>query len=230
MKLKKSTIRVSNNSLERFRRTARVTPPIAKRAETIKGTAENKANKIGNIVLQRIPIDWRVCKNKLRLFRRNSAQSLLKKKPIGFMHCAERSNLAISLLNASKVKAWLAREMILTKNSKGEEKWHFHDYVEFYSKERGLFTLVFTAFKPSIDTYAIFKGPMENLRNSKKSLIFRGADSKQIGGIGNWKEYEKYTKKLNWDPKKEIQKDRNRIDLLAREGVIPRAALGEINL
>jgi len=100
--------------------------------------------------------------------------------------------------------------------------------VEFYTKGEGIHTLTFTALRPVIDTYAVFDGPMEQVRNSKNSLIFRGADSKQIGGVGNWEEYEKYTRKLDWDPKKEIEKNKRRLELLTREGLIPTQALKDI--
>lgn len=223
----KLKVRASKTSLERFRRTARSAPAIAKRAESIKGPALSRATKVANIVLERIPIDWGLCSGKKRLFRRNAASAILKKKPIGFLHCAERCNLALSLLNASGVKSWLAREMILVTDEAGKQKWHFHDYVEFFANDE-VHTLVFHALKPVIDTYAIFDGPMEKIRGNKNSYIFRGADSQQIGGVASWREYEAFGRKMRQNPKNEVAKNERRMELLVAEGLIPSEAYNQI--
>jgi len=218
------------NSIERFKRTTRLTPIVSRFGYSIIGTPQEKANQVALKVLEKLPISEEIKgMEKKRIFRINAENSLMRRNAIGAYHCAERCNLAIALLNASGVKAWLARVLVMPeKKVKGTTNWHFHDVVEF-SDGKKVNHLMFDNNKLDNNfSYAILSGAVDfNKNSSRTQIVFRGADSKQIGGVGNWNEYQKYSKKLD-SPKgivNEFDKNKRRIDLLVHEGIIPENAL-----
>jgi len=208
--------------VQRFRRTTRLLNHVPKLANTVAGNEKQKIEQVANIVLQRIPIDWKIGVDKLRLFKRSAEAAAEKKKSIGCLHCTERCHLAIAMLNSSKVPAWLGREVFYNTDRK---KWEVHDYVETIIKG-DIHTLVFHSLQNVLDSYAIFDGPFEQippLREHKKyhPAYFRGIDSQQIGGVSHWQQFEKFTKRLSDSPQKEIERNRRRIELMVKEGIIP---------
>ena len=73
----------------------------------------------------------------------------------------------------------------------------------------------------------MYEHPAEKMFPIKTPFIFRGADSKQIGGVGNWKEFLKFAKRVESNPNLQVTKNQARINLLVKEGVIPFSALNE---
>lgn len=234
MRPKKFGLKPANTSVERFKRTCRITPVISTAASSFTGSPSTKAQKIAFTVLQKLPVSELIKGvEKKRLFRRTAENAFVNKKVIGPMHCAERCNLAISLLNASGVKAWLARVLVPSKGL-GETKWMFHDVVEF-AEDGVVKTLVFDNLRlpqgvSEKYNFNILQGPIEDLFKFKSPLVFRAIDSKQIGGVGDWNEYKKYSAKLSSFSGliKENEKNRRRINLLIKEGLIPKEIEGQI--
>lgn len=232
MRPKKFGIKPSSTSIERFKRTTRITPAISNVARFFEGTPQRRVEQVALSVLLRIPFDESIKGiEKKRVFRRNADTALFKKKAIGCIHCAERCNLAIALLNASGVKAWLARVLVIPeKKVMIKTNWQFHDFVEFEQEGRVKLLVFDNTSSAARYNYAIFSGTVDSAFKRIPSIVFRGADSKQIGGVGNWHEYEKYSKRLD-DPKVlfvEINKNKNRVDLLLDEGIIPTSVKGYI--
>jgi len=202
----------------RFRRTTRVNPKIKEMAASFMGSERHKVEQIAKKVLEQIPPSNTINQvEKQRIFRRGAEVTIKQKKPIGPFHCAERCNLALALLNAAGVKSWLARVFVFIPKTK---KFIFHDYVEF-SHRGGVSTLVFTNNLGTSKNHVIFEGPVEASIGAVGSYVFRAVDSKQIGGIGNWEEYERYNKKLRINYLKEVEKNYRRIGLMQREGLMP---------
>jgi len=236
MRSKRVGLKPEQNSIERFKRTSRITHHISRVTATLKGSPSTKAERIALTVLRRLPIDESIeGVEKKRIFRRTAEHALLKKRAIGPLHCAERCNLAIALLNASGVKAWLARVFVTPKvEGSNKLKWHFHDFVEFVEEGR-VKTLVFDSLfvpKGVADrfNYDILSGTINSVFPKNHSFVFRAADSKQIGGVGNWNEYKKYSKRLDTRDGLvgELAKNKRRIDLLIKEGIIPKEVMGEM--
>jgi hypothetical protein len=218
--------RVDKTDPARFRRTTRATWHMREASRKMgRGPPLAKAKKVAELVLERIPSDSSIRgAEKKRMFRRSAHQALLYKKPIGAMHCAERCNLAIGLLNASGVKSWLARVVQL---DRGKKQWHFHDFVEFASGEK-IYTITFETTSASKGGYIILPQSVEENFRGSNPIVFRAADSKQIGGVDNWATYREYTAKLTKNLVKEIDKNQRRINLLVRNGLIPQEALWHI--
>jgi hypothetical protein len=72
--------------------------------------------------------------------------------------------------------------------------------------------------------YHIYEGSVDKSIKHSNFVVFRGADTKQIGGVGSWGEYEKYENRLNKEGvmQKEIEKNKRRIQLLIKAGIIPK--------
>ena len=217
------------NSIERYKRTTRITPIVSRIGSSVVGTPQEKVKQVALMVLKKLPLNERVLNvEKKRIFRRNAESALMRQSPIGSWHCAERCNLAIALLNASGVKSWLARVLVMPDMLKAKG-WQFHDVVEF-ADGKNVKHLMFDN-KGLIDdfSYAILPGAVDSVNNSasRDVVVFRAVDSKQIGGVGNWNEYKKYTNRLDTlnGLVGEINKNKRRIDLLIREGIIPEDAL-----
>ncbi len=210
--------------IQRFRRNTRVFEKVSALSRNIKAeSAKLKVEQIADLVLKKIPIDWRIGVDKKRLFKRSAEQAAMGRKHIGCLHCSERCNLAIGLLNSLKVPSWLAREVFYNAERK---KWEVHDYVETVVKGE-VHTLVFHSLENVLDSYAVFDGPFERIpvvkSNAKKykTLHFRGADSQQIGGVSHWKQFEQFTSRLRENPAKELEKNKRRVQLMIKEGIIP---------
>ncbi len=218
--------KVDKTDPARFRRTTRLTWHLMEASRKLgRGPPNVKAKKVAELVLEKIPTDLNIIHSeKNRLFRRSAHNALLYKKPIGPMQCAERCNLAIALLNASGVKSWLARVIYLERKTK---TWHFHDYAEFVSGER-VYTLVFGTKPDGRGDYTIIPDAVEQVFKGSNPVVFRATDSKQIGGVDSWATYKAYSRKLNQSFTKEMVKNRRRLDLLIREGIIPQEALWHI--
>ena len=58
----------------------------------------------------------------------------------------------------------------------------------------------------------------------ENALYLRGADTRQIGGVKNWEDYEKFIKKFRKHMPNEIKKNQQRMDLMVREGIMPETA------
>jgi hypothetical protein len=144
---------------------------------------------------------------------------MAEKKAIGPMHCAERCDLALALLNAAGIKSWLARVLIIDHKSK---KCEFHDYVEFTANKGGVCTLAFTNHKGTNMNYVMIDGPVELSMSAVGKLVLRAIDSKQIGGTGNWEEYKRFERRLlDRGLQREMKKNERRIELLQTEGLMP---------
>ncbi|VVB75083.1 Uncharacterised protein [uncultured archaeon] len=214
----------ARTDIQRFRRNTRVFGKVSALSAGVKGeNAKQKVEQVADLVLKKIPIDWRIGVDKMRLFKRSAEQAAMGKKHIGCLHCSERCNLAIGLLNSLKVPAWLAREIYFNQDKK---KWEVHDYVETVVKGE-VHTLVFHSLQNVLDSYAVFEGPFEDVAVVKahaakyKAFHFRGADSQQIGGVSHWKQFEQFTSRLRENPTKEIEKNKRRVQLMIKEGIIP---------
>jgi hypothetical protein len=230
MRPKKFGSKPSSNSIERFKRTTRITPFVSKVGSHFQGTPQQKARNIALVVSKRIPLDEDITWfERKRVFRRNAHDSLMHQKAIGFAHCAERCNLAIALLNAAGVRAWLARViMVPEKRVKGKINWHFHDVVEFMDGKHISRIMFDNIVSEGVLGHIVLPGAVDSKYEGIHSpIVFRGADSKQIGGVGNWEEYKKYSKRLDKPSglASEINKNKRRIELLVKEGIIPEDAL-----
>ena len=211
-------------SVNRFRRTTRPTPAVMNAAKAFSGPDEKKVGQAAALVIDRIPHDFRIEKEPKRIFRRTAEQAMKRRVPIGYLHCAERCNLAIALLNAAGMKAWLAREIDIDTLRR---QVYFHDFVETMINGK-VHTLLFHVSGPVIDSYDLREGPANKAFPEKKFYMLRGADSKQIGGIGNWKEFRRYAARFKNNPQVELEKDRRRVALMIREGIIPKEAAGQL--
>jgi hypothetical protein len=121
------------------------------------------------------------------------------------------------------VKAWLARVVYPTEGS-----WRFHDYVEFANARGKVNTLIFIHSEGVPDSSLVLNFPVEKMFPQKTPYIYRGADSKQIGGVGNWKEFLKFSRSVGANPELQMKKNRARIELLVKEGIIPKEALNDL--
>ncbi len=136
--------------------------------------------------------------------------------------------------NEKKFFLTIGKNIFLTKQVAREvfynaerKKWEVHDYVETVVKGE-VHTLVFHSLENVLDSYAVFDGPFERIpvvkSNAKKykTLHFRGADSQQIGGVSHWKQFEQFTSRLRENPAKELEKNKRRVQLMIKEGIIPK--------
>jgi hypothetical protein len=220
MKPKKHAVPPKGN--QKFRATSRQTPLIKETAKSFKGPPLKKVEQIGEFVLKKIPTQVGLGFERKRIFRASADSSLRNKRAIELMYCAERSNLAISLLNASGVKAWLARGLIFEKNVAGE-KWYFHDTVEFSVKGK-VYSLDFLDDINHVGNVAPFirEGPVEEHPHRNDVVVFlRGADSHQLRAR-NWADYNKFSKRFIENPYRELRNDLRRIELLGNNGIIPK--------
>jgi hypothetical protein len=209
---------------QKYRATTRQTPLVKETAKKFRGPPLKKAERIGEFVLERIPTQVGMGFERKRIFRASADSALRNKRAIELMYCAERSNLAISLLNAAGVKAWLARGLIFEKNAAGE-KWYFHDTVEF-SVGGKVYSLDFLDDINHAGNVApkIRAGPVEEHPHRPDVIVFlRGADSHQLRAR-NWADYNKFSKRFIKNPYRELRNDLRRIDLLASTGIIPKRA------
>ena len=221
MKPKKYAVPPKGN--QKFRAMSRQTPLIKEVAQKFKGPSLKKAEQIGEFVLKRIPTQIGMGFERKRIFRASADSALRNKRAIELMYCAERSNLAIALLNASGVKSWLARGLIFEKNISGE-KWYFHDTVEFSVKGK-VYSLDFLDDINHVGNVApkIRAGPVEEHPHRNDVVVFlRGADSRQLRAR-NWADYNKFSKRFIENPYRELRNDLRRIDLLGNNGIIPKA-------
>ena len=220
MKPKKHAVPPKGN--QKFRATSRQTPLIKETARIFKGNHLKKAGQIGEFVLKKIPTQVGLGFERKRIFRTSADSSLRNKRAIELMYCAERSNLAIALLNAAGVKAWLARGLIFEKNVTGE-KWYFHDTVEF-SVGKKVYSLNFLDDIDHVGNVApkIRVGPVEDHPHRSDVIVFlRGADSHQLKAR-TWSDYNKFSKRFIENPYKEMRNDLRRIELLGNNGIIPK--------
>ena len=220
MKPKKHAVPPKGN--QKFRATTRQTPLMKETAKRFKGPPLKKAEQIGEFVLERIPTQIGMGFERKRIFRASADSSLRNKRAIELMYCAERSNLAISLLNAAGVKAWLARGLIFEENVAGK-KWYFHDTVEFSvgGKVYSLDFLDDISHKGNVAP-VLRKGPVEEHPHRLDAVVFlRGADSRQLRAR-NWADYNKFSKRFIKNPYRELRNDLRRIELLGNNGIIPK--------
>jgi len=150
MRLKKFGVKPANAL--KFRRTSRPNKLISRLSTFFYGSEAEKARQIADYVIHQIPVNEQInVLEKKRLFRVRAADSVKAKNPVGVFHCAERCNLAISILNEAGVKSWLARVVY-----PHEKSWRFHDYVEFSSGGK-VHTLGFVNYGKGIPDNAIEK-------------------------------------------------------------------------
>lgn len=221
MRPKRFGVKPLKTSPERFSRLTRIHPNVRKLAQTITEHGPKKIYKVADIVLEKIPTDWNLPIDKRRLFRRSAEESVSSRKKIGPLHCTEQCHLALGLLRASNVPAWLVREVDFNSQRK---KWEGHSFVEAVINGQ-LYTLFFfthiKGFDRPMDSYEVFEGPVEKNINHPQALYFRGADIKQIGGVGNYAEFNKFIERIKNNRGKEIEKNRRRVALMEKEGIIP---------
>jgi hypothetical protein len=220
MKPKKHAIPPKGN--QKFRATSRQTPLVKETGKIFRGPPLTKAQQIGEFVLKKIPTQIGLGFERKRIFRVSADSSLRNKRAIELMYCAERSNLAIALLNGAGIKSWLARGLIFEKNIAGE-KWYFHDTVEFSIKGK-IYSLDFLDDVNHTEyvTPKIRVGPVEDHPHRNDVVVFlRGADSKQLR-VRNWTEYNNFSTRFLKNPFRELRNDLRRIDLLGNNGIIPK--------
>jgi len=238
---KRFYLKPEKNDPNRLRRISRPTPSIIEAAKMFSGSDKKKVMEAATLALVKLPQDFSLGLEKERVFKRNAEQATKSRLPIGRLSCAERCNLAIALLNAAGIKAWLARGISI--GTLGKEL-HFHDFVETMIDGK-VHTLLFRSTKPmvlrgkvqkplfsntgsTLDSYDIRFGSVNKLFPERGLLILRGADSKQIGGVGKWRELERFVKKLKKNPTAEKEKDKRRLALMLSEGIIPNEAMEQI--
>ncbi len=215
----------SKTSPERLKRTARATKNIYNAVSGIKGTKAERAEQVAALIIRKIPFEGaNATTHKKTIFRKSAEQSLEPLNRAGALHCSERSNAAIALLNAAGINAWLVREIkYYTREDLSDKRkeWYFHDFVEMEIGGR-LKTLMFHTAQPVIDSYIIEDGPADRIFRGDHSYAMRAADSKQIGGIANWAEFKKYAKSFTKNMQQQIEKNERRTELLIKEGIIPK--------
>jgi len=219
MKPKKYAVSPRGNQI--LRATTRMTPLVRDTSRRFRGTPLDKAGQVGKFVLEKIPTQIGLGFERKRIFRASADSSLRNSRAIDLMYCAERSNLAIALLNGAGVRSWLARGLIFEKNVSGE-KWYFHDTVEFSVKGK-VYSLDFLDDLESGKVAPrIRSGPVEDHPHRNDVLIFlRGADSRQLRAR-NWGDYIRFSNRFIKNPNRELRNDLRRIDLLGNSGIIPR--------
>ncbi len=82
-------------------------------------------------------------------------------------------------------------------------------------------TLAFTNNNSGHQDYVLFEGSANLTIGRGHPLVFRALDSKQIGGVGNWKEFERFEKRLLTNPQEEIAKNHRRMELMHSHGLMP---------
>ena len=211
--------------IEKFRHTSRITPRVREAAKKFTGTPNEKVHQVALFVIRQIPLE-KVAESerkvvKKTVFNRNAEKSLRKIEPASELHCAARSNLTIALLNAMGQKAWLVREINF---SKGFNNASFHDYVETLIDGK-LHSLVFGK-----NSFFFLPGTPKLVKRAgvENALYLRGADTRQIGGVKNWEDYEKFIKKFRRHMPNEIKKNQQRMDLMVREEIMPTEARMQI--
>ncbi|MEK6958966.1 MAG: hypothetical protein AABW59_02870 [archaeon] len=210
--------KVRATSPEKYRRVARVTSLVKKKANTFYGAELMKAEGISKFVLDKTPVvpGWNT-----------------KKGPIGTAHnvlqgrsghtpavCFDRCNLAIGLLNAAGIKSWLVREVSLGSNA----TWELHDYVEAVVGGK-VHTIVFGYNPAEGRLYRwIDPRPAHKALSSPTSIFLRGADSANIGGVKDMRGVVKLRNRLENTAKfaLEQKKNKRRIALMAKEGLMPK--------
>jgi hypothetical protein len=220
MRPKKFGVKPLKTNPERFRRTTRVTPRIKAIASSFKGTNEAKAWQIIEFVMKQRPYNTeQPASNKKVLFRKNADRLAAKVEPADVLHCAERCTLALALLNASGIPAWLARQISLRR---GIERAEFHDYVELFINGK-VHTMI---FQNKFGT--LYSGTAKTNVHERQGIFYRAADLKQISGIDSSKKYEEFRKKFVKNFSKELEKNDTRMRRLVSEQIIPSEAYHQI--
>jgi hypothetical protein len=220
MRPKKFGKKPEKTSPERFRRTTRVTSRIKNIANSFKGTDVEKARQIINFVMHQRPHDPILSETRKKLiFKKNADKLAARREPADLLHCAERCTLALALLNSVKIPSWLVRQINF---KRGIHKAEFHDYVELFINGR-VHTIQF--FKKH---GVIIPGIAQKVVHYESSFFFRGADSKQIEGIDSYRKYEKFRKNFENSIVTGLNQDYDRINLLVKNGIIPKEAYKEI--
>jgi hypothetical protein len=212
---------VSSNP-EKYRRVTRVTPRIKEIAAGFKGTNAEKAEQIIKFVIKQRPINlFYEYPNKKTIFKKNADRLAAKREYADVLHCNERCTLALALLNASGIPSWMVRQINL---AKGLENLEFHDYIETFIGGK-VHTISFNRKFGSIHP-----GSVEETIFHTNSFFYRGADSKQIGGIDSMEKFEKFKKNFAKNLLKNVNKDSSRIKILVENGIIPKEALKQIKV
>ncbi|MFA6268201.1 MAG: hypothetical protein WCW13_00770 [archaeon] len=200
---------------------------VTRRLKSSANSIDSLVYSVGDEVLKRLPV--RASTNSAK--KHELSKSLSRKAADSFkgvelspLHCLERCNLALGLLRKLKVPAWLARQVYLDTSS---YDFRLHDYVEFFSEGK-VKTLVFGYSPEGRDYNHIFPFAANKIHpdGGIGSVVFRGVDGSQIAGVVDSKKLRIFL--INPINSKQATKDRKRIELMVKHGVIPKEALSQI--
>jgi hypothetical protein len=204
---------------------SKLTPLIRVVSILTPGRGIKKVEAIAKKVINQIKYDNNLNEKCNKKILTKDAHAFLKKPgKVGFLHCADRSNLAISMLRGTGIKSWLAREIRLNTQS---GKIEFHDYVEFFLQGK-IHTLAFGEKIAEGPYYLISEGSAHKNYASRLSQIFRGADAGHIGGMVNYEKYSKFVMRVEKDPQKQLDKEKRRLELLVKSRIMPKQALEQL--
>ena len=198
---------------EKIRTKARVTRRITSVAQQFTGESLSKAKQISLFVCKTIPLSKeKKAFEKMRVFKRSADSAVRRNHDISSLPCIERSNLAIALLNASGLNAWLARCLWVG----AENKLKIHDTVEFVV-DGNIYSLNFFSGP------RITKGTANNSFKLDNPLVFlRGVDTAHIGGAKNWPKFKSFAERYVRDEIKELtNRDLKRLEMMLSDHIIP---------
>jgi len=205
----------------------RVKKGIREVLSTVDSNKKNVAHNIARFVLRSVPqnalksTDNKYSEMKFKQsFSKSAEQSLAKGTSTGILPCIERCNLALALFREAKVPAWLARQVSFSVTS---TKPRVHDYVEFFLGGKVRTLALGIKLEDRADTYNIYNSPLKDVGLSK---VFRGIESSQIGGASNYKKYKLFAREA-FSTKQHL-KNKRRVELLVKSGVIPEKAYQQI--
>jgi len=205
-------------ALKKHAKRVAVNPTLEEIALQFKGTPKSIADQVGNFVMGHLPNSAKTENHKTRIFQRSAAEIVERAHPIGRFHCVDRSTLAISLLHASHVPAWVVRGIGYNQKF---GKWIFHDAVEFVHN-REIHTLDFFFDE---NRHTVTKGPAEDqfskTHPNRTTIFLRGIDTSHLG-INTWEEYEAFSNSFFKRHQDEVRANLSRIEQMAKHGVIPK--------
>ena len=217
-------VRRVSGRISRLRNGSKLTRAVRAHSNNFVGNERERVTAIAKDVLSKTLLSPEAT---LRRKFRSADRILTKKEKFSGNICIDRCNLAVALLNASGIKSWLARQIVVEQHG-ASFKWRVHDFVE--TVVGGKIHTVLFGRDLGKDYFNIVAGPANKNVKGLGSYFFRGVDSNHIGGVKDnislKKLMERVDKKGFFD--EEVNVDKKRIDLMVREKLIPKEVAAQL--
>ena len=202
--------------IAKLRKESKLTVGVREHAKKFQGNQKDRAIAISKEVLSHTLFTSEATMRK----KFHSAHRILtRKERYNDNVCIDRCNLALGLLNAAGIKSWLARQVVF--EVKGTNaSWRIHDFVEAVIDDK-LHTISFGRSLDS-DYYGLKEGPVERVIGG--GTFLRGIDSSHVGGVKDLETLRRFIKRVNGKSffQREKVENSKRIDLMVKEGLIPK--------